>query len=166
MMLLELLRTVSLVGPWGFPYLLQSTACLVDTARPYNASYRIPFRSVSKEKTGMGRVTVIFMSLIRSLVLFGLFRRFSGFLTVKSDRKNFGRCKNNGIVQRPLVQIFPLFQEKPVIMDTIKLMDEKFSLLLIRRSLVRVQQGEPNENPFTKVDGFLFALFMKERIFK
>ena len=51
-------------------------------------------------------------------------------------------------------------------MDTIKLMDEKFSLLLIRRSLVRVQQGEPNENPFTKVDGFLFALFMKERIFK
>ena len=67
------------------------------------------------------------MSLVRSLVLLAFFRRFSGFLTVKSDRKIFGRCKNNGIVQRPLVQIFPLFQGKPVIMDAIKLMDEKFS---------------------------------------
>ena len=30
-------------------------------------------------------------------------------------------------------------------MDAIKLMDAKFSLLLIRRSLVRVQQGEPKK---------------------
>ncbi len=30
-------------------------------------------------------------------------------------------------------------------MDAIKLMDEKFSLLLIRRSLVQVQQGEPKK---------------------
>ena len=66
-------------------------------------------------------------SLVRLLVLFGLFQCFSGFLTVKPDRKVFGRCKNHGIVQRPLVQIFPLFQGKPVIMDAIKLMDEKFS---------------------------------------
>jgi len=31
-------------------------------------------------------------------------------------------------------------------MDAIKLMDAKFSLLLIRRSLVRVQQGEPKKD--------------------
>ena len=58
---------------------------------------------------------------------FWRFSVFSGFLTVKPDRKFFGRCKNNGIVQRPLLQIFPLFQEKTVIMDAIKLMDGKFS---------------------------------------
>lgn len=57
----------------------------------------------------------------------GSFWPFSVFLTVKPDRKNFGRCKNNGIVRRPLVQICPLFQGKPVIMDAIKLMDKKFS---------------------------------------
>ena len=70
---------------------------------------------------GRSRVTIIFMPLVRSLVLFDLFRRFSGFLTVKLDRKFFGRCKNNGIAQRPL------FQGKTVIMDAIKLMEEKFS---------------------------------------
>ena len=31
-------------------------------------------------------------------------------------------------------------------MDAIKLMDAKFSLLLIRRSLVQVQQGEPKKD--------------------
>ena len=67
------------------------------------------------------------MSLVRSLVPLGLFKCFSGLLTVKPDRKNFGLCKNNGIVQCPLLQISPLFQGKPVIMDAIKLMDEKFS---------------------------------------
>ena len=68
-----LLKTVSLVSPWGFLYSPQSTARLVDAARPYNASYRIPFRSVGKEKTGRSRATVIFMSLVRSLVPFGVF---------------------------------------------------------------------------------------------
>ena len=66
------------------------------------------------------------MSLVRSLVPFGVFQCFSGFLTAKLDRKNFGRCKNNGNKLRPLIQIFPLFQGKPVIMDAIKLMEEIF----------------------------------------
>ena len=67
------------------------------------------------------------MSLVRLLVLFGDFLDFSRFSTVKTDRKNFGQYLNNGIEQCPYVQICPLFQGKPVIMDTIKLMDEKFS---------------------------------------
>ena len=80
----------------------------------------------TKEETGRGRITIIFMSLVRLLVLFGVFRRFSQFSTVKPDRKNFGQYLNNGIEQCLYVQIFPLFQGKTVIMDTIKLMDEKF----------------------------------------
>ena len=55
------------------------------------------FRSVSKGKTWKSRVSFIFMPLVRSLVPFGLFKCFSGFLTVKLDRKTFGLCKNNGI---------------------------------------------------------------------
>ena len=39
-------------------------------------------------------------------------------------------------------------------MDAIKLMDEKFSLLLIRRSLVQVQQGEPRKKPNVIALGF------------
>ena len=81
----------------------------------------------AKEETGRGRITIIFMSLVRLLVPFGLFRNFSRFSTVKPDRKNFGQYLNNGIGRRPLLQIFPLFQGKTVIMDAIKLMDEKFS---------------------------------------
>ena len=46
---------------------------------------------------------------------------------LKTGVKIFGRCKNNGIVQCPLLQISTLFQGKPVIMDAIKLTDEKFS---------------------------------------
>ena len=60
-------------------------------------SLKMSFRSASKEKTGRSRVTVIFMSLVRSLVPFGVFQCFLGFLTVKLDRKSFGLCKNNGI---------------------------------------------------------------------
>ena len=75
---------------------------------------------------GRSRVTIIFMSLVRSLVLFGLFRRFSGFLTVKLDRKFFGRCKNNGIKNCPFLSITPLFQVKTGIMDTKKLVERLF----------------------------------------
>ena len=90
-------------------------------------SFVMSFRSVSKGKTWKSRVSFIFMPLVRLLVLFCLFQCFSGFLTVKLDRKSFGLCKNNGIKYRPSLQIFPLFQGKTVIMDAIKLMDEKFS---------------------------------------
>ena len=79
---------------------------------------------------------------------FWRFQCFSGFLTVKLDRKSFGLCKNNGIEICPLLQISPLFQGKTVIMDAIKLMKEKFRQLLIRRSLVQVQQGEPGKTRF------------------
>ena len=48
-------------------------------------------------------------------------------------------------------------------MDAIKLMDAKFSLLLIRRSLVQVQQGEPEIDILRQKD-VDFYFFTKKRI--
>ena len=73
------------------------TARLISDNLQIKASLRQRFFVCLKGKTGKSRVTVIIMSLVRSLVPFGLFLCFSGFLTVKLDRKSFGLCKNNGI---------------------------------------------------------------------
>ena len=49
-------------------------------------------------------------------------------------------------------------------MDAIKLMEEKFSLLLIRRSLVRVQQGEPEKTLVRKNKSFFSYIRLRRVI--
>ena len=132
----------------GFLYSPQSTARLVDAARPYNASYRIPFRSVGKEKTGRSRVTVIFMSLVRSLVPFGVFQCFSGFLTVKLTQilRLLSEAMLNHakavVVTRP-AEDFPEKDQKSVIENTQKL--ESYG--------IEVRRKEGFHQKFTVIDG-------------
>ena len=73
---------------------------------------------------------------------------------LKTGVKIFGQYKNNGIKKCPLLRISPLFQKKVEVMDTIKSMEIYLVKLLIRRSLVRVQQGEP-KIPNAKAFGIL-----------
>ena len=73
---------------------------------------------------------------------------------LKTGVKIFGQYKNNGIKKCPLLRISPLFQKKVEVMDTIKSMEIYLVKLLIRRSLVQVQQGKP-KIPFTQVGGIL-----------
>lgn len=44
----------------------------------------------------------------------------------KTGVKLFGRCKNNGIKNRPFLSIIPLFQVKIEIMDAKKLVERIF----------------------------------------
>ena len=75
---------------------------------------------------------------------------------LKTGVKIFGQYKNNGIKKCPLLRISPLFQKKVEVMDTIKSMEIYLVKLLIRRSLVQVQQGEPKNPECESVQDFYF----------